>query len=297
MSKFDRVLSDKKIKEIAEILGLQGGIDGVVIPLARAVEHATQAKLHKQEPVAVVASDFQLMYRGGAAISEIEGLKVGMVLYAHPMPCVSHASDKTACVSEKAESDTQSSSQVNLDSSNHIADMRKMVTPLAQRKIQTLLDKGEYRAIENATVLVNGQGHAAIVNRGGAFYWVDNEALAREFDGRAMPVEASLPGPKKKVNLSLTIDTKEVQALLQSYLNSLEGWQLVPVEPDQALLVSMATCLNHGFGLLTKESQELILYDMRKLYDEMVGKGYYSQENRERYLAMLAAAPKYTEGK
>lgn len=67
-------------------------------------------------------------------------------------------------------------------SGDHIVSNNKMVTPLAQRKIQTLLDRGEYRVIENATVLVNENGHAAIVNKGGAFYWVDNEALAREFD-------------------------------------------------------------------------------------------------------------------
>lgn len=73
----------------------------------RQVEKAVAAKLHEQEPVAVVASDFQLMYRGGAAISEIEGLKVGMVLYAHPMPSPSDLSDKTACVSENGKSDMQ----------------------------------------------------------------------------------------------------------------------------------------------------------------------------------------------
>lgn len=92
----------------------------------------------------------------------------GEPLYAHPMP----------------------SCQGLLDSS---------ITPLAQRKIQTLLDKGEYRAIENATVLVNGQGHAAIVNRGGAFYWVDNEALAREFDGVGVVVDSHHIADKRKM--------------------------------------------------------------------------------------------------
>lgn len=54
--------------------------------------------------------------------------------------------------------------------------------PLTQRKIQSVIDSGEYREMKGATVLVNKQGHAAIVNRGGAFYWVDNEALVREWD-------------------------------------------------------------------------------------------------------------------
>ena len=43
------------------------------------------------------------------------GLYDGMKLYAHP--CVSPTSDKPVCVSEKSESETQASGQVNLDSS------------------------------------------------------------------------------------------------------------------------------------------------------------------------------------
>lgn len=58
-------------------------------------------------------------------------------------------------------------------------------------------------------------------------------------------------------------------------------------EPDQALLISMATCLNHGFGLLPKDHQDSMLHDMRKLWDEMAGKGYYRPEKRERYLSMV----------
>ncbi|HGM6729550.1 TPA: hypothetical protein ACKQBZ_000595 [Stenotrophomonas maltophilia] len=65
-----------------------------------------------------------------------------------------------------------------------------------------------------------------------------------------------------------------------------------PAEPDQALLVSMAVCLDHGFGMATLEQQESRLRDMRKLWDEVMGRGYYSPENRERYIAMLAASPK-----
>lgn len=55
-------------------------------------------------------------------------------------------------------------------------------TPLAQRKIQSIIDSGEYREMKGATVLVSENGHAAIVNHRGAFYWVDNEGLAREFE-------------------------------------------------------------------------------------------------------------------
>lgn len=99
---------------------------------------------------------------------------------------------------------------------DHIPDIGQMITPLAQRKIQSLLDKGEYRVIENATVLVNENGHAAIVNKGGAFYWVDNEALAREFDGVGVGVDSHhITDMRKKVP---------------------EGWQLVPVEPIEEML-------------------------------------------------------------
>lgn len=64
-----------------------------------------------------------------------------------------------------------------------------------------------------------------------------------------------------------------------------------PEEPDQALLVSMAVCLRHGFGLDAPEQQQSQLREMRKLWDEVMGRGYYSPDNRERYVAMLAARP------
>ncbi|WP_414539954.1 hypothetical protein [Stenotrophomonas forensis] len=65
-----------------------------------------------------------------------------------------------------------------------------------------------------------------------------------------------------------------------------------PEEPDHALLVSMAMCLDQGFGLLRPEQQKSQLREMRKLWDEVMGRGYYSPDNRERYVAMLAARPK-----
>lgn len=64
-----------------------------------------------------------------------------------------------------------------------------------------------------------------------------------------------------------------------------------PDEPDQALLVSMAMLVYHGFGLLTPEQKQFQLREMRKLWDEVMGRGYYSPDNRERYVAMLAARP------
>lgn len=154
-----------------------------------------------------------------------------------------------------------------------------MITPLAQRKIQSVIDKNGYRVIENATVLVNELGHAAIVNSGGAFYWVENKALAREYDGRAIPVEPSLPGSKKKGDLSLSIDTKEVQALLQSYLDDLKGWQLVPKEPTPEMIQA--------------SDDSDIEYSKRNFGDLI----HLAQSGYDHYKAMLEVAPKYTEGK
>jgi hypothetical protein len=73
-------------------------------------------------------------------------------------------------------------------------------------------------------------------------------------------------------------------------LRALAGAE-VGVEPDVALLASMACCLNHGFGLNNPGQQERQLRDMRKLWDEMMGRGFYSPENRERYASMLAIPP------
>lgn len=309
MTKFERVLSDAELISAtfkAEVEGTMGEL--------RAVEQAVLAKLAEQEPVAWFIDDKRVC--GNRIITDLAIAKDWLEanpdevtpLYAHPMPCVSTAIDKTACVSKNGKSDRQLArhqpcgcvvcycenqerclgcgakycgthevgeipNPVYVD---HIPDAGKMITPLAQRKIQSLLDNGEYRVIENATVLVNEQGHAAIVNHGGAFYWVENKALAREYDGRAMPVEASLPGPKKKVNLSLTIDTKEVQALLQSYLDSLDGWQLVPVEPTQEMVQAA-----------DKSDEE---YSKRNFNADV----RLCQSGYDHYLVMLAAAPKYT---
>jgi hypothetical protein len=76
------------------------------------------------------------------------------------------------------------------------------------------------------------------------------------------------------------------------------------LEPDTALLVSMATCLNHGFGLLGTTRQQSMLRDMRKLWDEVMGRGYYRPERADFYMGMikpvradaLAAAPAASGG-
>ena len=61
---------------------------------------------------------------------------------------------------------------------------------------------------------------------------------------------------------------------------------MLPVEPPAALLVSMARLLRHDFGLdandnnllalgFTTEQRESMLMDMRRLYDEIAGRGRF----------------------
>ncbi|MDJ1520538.1 hypothetical protein MF545_00385 [Stenotrophomonas maltophilia] len=74
-------------------------------------------------------------------------------------------------------------------------------------------------------------------------------------------------------------------------LNAIIAALTPPDGPDPALLISMAMCLDHGFGLNTFEQQQCALRSMRKLWDEVMGRGYYSEEGRHRYEPMLAARP------
>lgn len=59
-------------------------------------------------------------------------------------------------------------------------------------------------------------------------------------------------------------------------------------QPDPALLVSMAMRINHGFGLMDRMAQNSILNDMRKVWEEVVGRGYYEPAKASRYLRELA---------
>jgi predicted nucleic acid-binding protein len=61
----------------------------------------------------------------------------------------------------------------------------------------------------------------------------------------------------------------------------------IPVEPDRALLASMAMRYRHDFGLLDKRAQESLISTMRQIHEEVVGKGFYSPQQRERYMRML----------
>ena len=79
---------------------------------------------------------------------------------------------------------------------------------------------------------------------------------------------------------------------------------IVPVEPSRELLMSMALRLDHGLGcpgyydqpifgsgvgVTHAQRLESALSDMRKVYEEVTGQGFYSPANAERYSAMLAS--------
>lgn len=187
-------------------------------------------------------------------------LKRGTKLYAHPMTCVASSSDKTACDSQNTKYATQTSGQVNLDNSNHIADMRKKVTPLAKRKIQSKIDEGEYRYLKGATVLVNEHGRAAIVNHGGAFYWVENADMYVEFHRAETQFEPDhIPDTSKMVK---SLRDEFAMAALTGLLSNSGG----PIQISSQSGWSLVNC--------TLDDVSSFAYEMAD--------------------AMLAAAPKYT---
>ena len=77
------------------------------------------------------------------------------------------------------------------------------------------------------------------------------------------------------------------------------GLAVVPVEPSPGLLASMAMRNDHSFGMprqtlpgemniftfgYTQEMREVAMRDMAKLYEEVVGTGFYSPEREDRYV-------------
>lgn len=134
MSKFERVLSTDEIANIVFPCDWSANKDQqIACIIAREIEQAVLAKLAEQEPVAWIDTDnlnepafvndddYTTIYKTKEhMLDEFRGNPNAkpIPLYANPMPSPSDESDKTACVSEKAESDTQNNGQVNLDSSN-----------------------------------------------------------------------------------------------------------------------------------------------------------------------------------
>lgn len=71
-----------------------------------------------------------------------------------------------------------------------------------------------------------------------------------------------------------------------------EGYVLVPVEPTDGLLISMACRTRHDFGLLSRGMQESIMGSMKQIHEEVVGTGFYKLGKDAEYKAMLTASGK-----
>jgi len=82
------------------------------------------------------------------------------------------------------------------------------------------------------------------------------------------------------------------------------GWAVVPVEPTDGLLMSMALRADHGLGCsgyydvpggepwqTHARRLEMAISEARKQHEEVVGTGFYKPECNDTYRAMLAAAP------
>ena len=82
-----------------------------------------------------------------------------------------------------------------------------------------------------------------------------------------------------------------------------EGYCIVPIEPPIELLISMALRIDHGLGCpgyydclpiqlgpTHKQRMDATIADMRRVYEEAVGKGFYSDDRKE-YYASLTASP------
>ena len=82
------------------------------------------------------------------------------------------------------------------------------------------------------------------------------------------------------------------------------GWAVVPVEPTDGLLMSMALRADHGLGCsgyydvpggepwqTHARRLEMAISEARKQHEEVVGTGFYKPEHDDTYRAMIAAAP------
>ena len=55
----------------------------------------------------------------------------------------------------------------------------------------------------------------------------------------------------------------------------LEGKCLVPVEPTEKLLASMAMRWDHSFGIMAEPAQQMLMRKMKQVHEEVVGDGFY----------------------
>lgn len=97
----------------------------------------------------------------------------------------------------------------------------------------------------------------------------------------------------------------QAAATVTAYLKAMEeaGFVMVPVEPTDELLMSMAVRYDHALavpgyydqpilarpGVTHAKMLDATLTSMRQVHEEVVGTGFYSTETAPRYRAMLSA--------
>lgn len=108
-----------------------------------------------------------------------------------------------------------------------------------------------------------------------------------------------------KIRLAHEVD--RLRGENQALRKEREGMTLVPMVPSEGLLMSMAIRHDHGLAVPGYYDQALIqkanhgvsharmvefaLSEMRKLYEEVVGTGFYSPQKESGYAAMAKEAP------
>lgn len=208
------------------------------------VEKAVVAKQSvEQQPIGYLhANEISFLSAKGITAEQARADDYNTPLYTHPMPCLSQTQDKTAADMYWINPDYPSYESV--------LDAFEPISSSVEIKV------GDRYEVSSAKML--------------PMMTVEVSELEENGDVKAYKVLGSehAPDAGKIINLSLSIDTKEVQTLLQSYLDTLDGWQLVPVEPIEEML--------------KKAFSEIFDID-----------GISKNDLIERYQAMLAAAPKF----
>lgn len=277
MSKHNTILSRNELLEIYRNLdNPKHDRDSVI----EAAEQAVLSKLAEQEPVAwrFWLKDLQ----SWSYSSTHHGC--GEPLYAHPMSCVSHTSDKTACVSEKAKNETQASSQVNLDDSNAPFTPR---TPADMRKfIGNHFEILQYFNQETEEPDENDRYTLTIHDLISAFWWnghfdYENFPIIREKSSKLNHVHESLvstfaikngfkPKADGSVDERLYSFTNEIVGHVVGMMDSLVKTDHIPdtgkmvFDPDAALTLAERT-LNIE---ITEPLAEEILQFARKLHEK-----------------------------
>ena len=79
---------------------------------------------------------------------------------------------------------------------------------------------------------------------------------------------------------------------MDKFRSLLKDNAIVPREPSDGLLVSMAMRNDHGFGLISESAKASALIPMRQIHEEVVGIGFYRHDRDTKYKAMIEASEK-----